>query len=358
MDHMPILKKLLYYSTSLVFFVVLLLLPLFFAITVVFGSTGNVTGALKESGVYERYVDLVLDASAKNNSDDQTKQLLENQDIRNIAKQSFTPQLLERSSNDFVQSIYDWLEGKTPEPQFSIDLTTAKTSLTEKLSDYAEKRAEDLPPCTLAQVQTIDVNSNLLNLPCLPPGLTAEQVGNQFSQQLLTNSDFLEQPIITNQTLTEQNNGRPITSDVQDLPGRYQQMQDFKWLLIATAIILGLLLVFARHDRRAGMKFVARALVLAAVFLAVALLSYWYVFDKVTMANSNDEVQAMILDGATVLLTDINQVIIWFTASYAVVGVATLLILHYRQKEQEAVIVTDPSATLPEIKKNDFELKK
>jgi hypothetical protein len=352
-------RKVIYYFTSLLFYIVLLITPLLFAITVVFGSAGNVTGALKESGVYDRYVDLVLDSSAQNNTDEQTKQLLENQDIRNIAKESFTPELLERSSNDFVQSIYDWLEGKTPEPQFTIDLTTAKTTLTEKLSAYAETRAASLPTCTLEQLQSIDTNSDLLNLPCLPPGLTAQQVGERFSQQLLANSDFLEQPIITNQTLTEQNNGRPITANAQDVPERYQQIQDFKWLLVAIAIILGLLLILARRDRQAGVKHVAWALVLSAAFLAVALLSYWYVFDKVTSANTQgSEVQTMVFDGATVLLTDINQVIAWFAASYAVIGLATLLLLRRKGEGHEPGSANHPPANPPSPKENSTDTKK
>lgn len=352
MNRMPILKKLLYILTSSVFHIVLLLLPVFFAITVVFSTPSNVTGALKESGVFDRFVDLVLDSSAENNNDEQTKQLLQNQDIRNIAKESFTPELLEKSTNDFVQSIYDWLEGKTPEPQFTIDLTAAKTSLTQNLSDYAEKRAASLPTCTIAQLQTIDVSNDLLNLPCLPPGLTAGQVGDRFSEQLLADSDFLEQPIITNQTLTEQNNGRPLTADIQNAPEQYQSIQQFRWLLIGAAIILGLLLILARHDRRAGVKHVARALISAAVLLVIAMLSYWYVFDKVTNQAKN-EVQTMVFDGTTALLTDINHIIGWFAASYAAIGIAILLFLRYRWKEPETVIVNDPSAILPEINKTD-----
>lgn len=345
---MSFFKRLLYYMTSSVFRLLLLVVPVFFAITMVFSNPETVQGALKQSGAYDKIVDIVLDSSSEQNNDATAQQLLNDPEIRDIAKQAFSPDLLERSSNDFVQGIYDWLNGQTEQLQFSVDLSSAKTTLTEKLSSYAEERAASLPVCTLAQVQTVDLSGNLLSLPCLPPGITASQIGTQFSSQLLNDADILDQPIITNQTIADQNNGKPLTADVQNLPDAYQTVQTLKWILLGALLILGLLLILARRDRRAGVRHVAWALVSVAAFLVIALLAYWFVFDKVSSENTNGDIaQSLALEGAIFILSSINTIIAWFAASYALIGIAALLFLRFRPAAPEPKIVTDPSATLP-----------
>ena len=334
--------------TSSVFRLLLLVVPVFFAITMVFSNPETVQGALKQSGAYDKIVDIVLDSSSEQNNDPTAKELLDDPEIRDIAKQAFSPDLLERSSNDFVQGIYDWLDGETEQLQFSVDLSSAKATLTDKLSSYAEERAASLPTCTIAQLQTVDLSGDLLNLPCLPPGITASQIGDQFSTQLLNDADVLDQPIITNQTIADQNDGKPITADAQKLPDAYQSVQTVKWILLGALIVLGLLLVFVRRDRRAGVRHVAWALVSVAAFLVIALLAYWFVFDKVSSETANKDVaQSLALEGSMYLLSNINTIIAWFTASYALIGIAALLFLRFRPAAPEPKIITDPSATLP-----------
>lgn len=345
---MSILRKILYYGVSSVFRLLLVLVPLFFALTLVFSNPSNVQGALKESGVYDQFVDIVLDSSAKETTDAEAKQLLNDSAIRDIARESFSPAILERSSNDFVSGIYEWLEGKTSEPQFTIDLSSIKTTLSDKLSVYAENRAAGLPTCTVAQLQTIDLEGNILDLPCLPPGVTATQVGDLFSSRLLSDADFLDEPIITNQTIADQNGGKIITDGLQDVPEAYQFAQTIKWVLLGALIATGLLLILARRDRRAGVRHVAWALVTVAAFLAIALLAYWYVFDKVSQDKvGGDEIQAMVLDGATFILSDINRIISWFVATYAALGIGALLFLRFRPAAPEPKLVTNPDAVLP-----------
>lgn len=349
---MSFIRRFFYYSTSLVFRLLLLLVPVVFAVTLVFSNPGTITGALKGSGIYDQFIDLVLDASAKENNDQTAKDLLNDPEVRTIAKQAFTPELLERSSNDVVQGIYDWLNGKTPEPQFTLDLSSAKTTLLNGLSQYAEKRASGLPPCTAAQLQTLDLESDLLNLPCLPPGLTAKQVGDRFSEQLLTNADVLDKPVITNQTIADQNNGKSLTADVQNVPDTFQTAQDLRWVVMIPVVLLGLLLIFARRDRRAGLRHVSWALISVAAFLVIMLLAYWFVFNKVgSSLAKDDEVQVLVINGARVILNDLTTVMTWFAVGYAVVGAGTLLLLKYRFKAPEPIAVTDPSATLPEPEK-------
>jgi len=349
---MSFIRRFFYYITSTVFRLLLLVVPVFFALTFVFSTPSSVQDALKQSGVYDQFVDLVLDASAKENKDAQAQELLNNADIRAIAKQAFNPELLERSSNNIVTGVFDWLNGKTPQPQFTLDLSSAKTTLTQKLSEFAEKRAAGLPTCTAAQLQTLDLSGNLLTIPCLPPGVTAAEIGTRFSDQLLTNADFLDKPVITNQTLTDQNNGKPITDNVQSVPEAYQAAQKIRWAVLGLLIILGLLLVFARRDRRAGLRHVAWALITTAVFLIIALLAYWYVFNKVGGSSATtDKVQSMVLDGTKAIFVDLNKAISWFAVGYAVAGTATLLLLKYRFKEPEPIIETNKDAVLPEPEK-------
>lgn len=323
---MSFARKFIYQLTGSFFKLLLLLLPVVFALTLVLGNPDSVKKVLKQSGAYDKFVDVTLDNSQKEADDPQTKQLLSDPEIRSVIEQSIPPELLARSTEPVIQGFYDWLQGKTDEPQFSIDLSEAKDSLAINLGAYAEKRAEGLPICTLQQLRTVDFN-NFLALPCRPPGTSPQQIGQQFSQQLVGDAKFLNDPVITNETIAKDNNGRTFGSDTNEIPKIYQAVQAGKWVLLGLAIGLALILVFAHRDRRAGVRHVAWALLLAGVFFAILIVVYALTFGRAPSLEGTNSIAALQLEAAKVLITDLNKITMWFAGAYIAIGGGLLLYL-------------------------------
>ena len=317
-------------------------LPIF-----VFGSPASIENALKESRVYEQFVTVVLDSSEEQARDNDAKQILSDPQVRAAIEKSFSPSLLERSTSAVINGVYKWLQGDTAEPAFVVDFSEAKTSLVSNLTDVAKKRASGLPECTVAQLQSLSPNTDLLSLPCLPPGFDINQASDQFSQQILSDVEFLDKPVITNETLAK--DGQPlIGKDLEQLPKAYQAAQAAKWIALALVAGLGLLLIFARHDHRAGLRHVAWAMLGVAVFWGITLAMYWFAFDQANKTVAGiDATRAMVLDGAQVIMRDLNKVIGIFAGAYLLLGGGVLIFLRMRQKPGNSSEIEGPIAETP-----------
>src|SRR4051812_48563018 len=122
---MNIIRKLLVASLVTLFSLFLFSAALSGGVNRTVGTSGKVKHILAESGIYDTVLPSVLD---------QTKQIdtsageisLENPQIKAAAQSAFTPQFIQTSTESVIDSVFDWLNGKTATPQFKIDLSGPK----------------------------------------------------------------------------------------------------------------------------------------------------------------------------------------------------------------------------------------
>lgn len=328
---MTFIRHFLYHSAGAVHKLSLLLLPIVFALTVLLSSPTYIEQALQDSRVYDQFVPTVLDNSQKQTTDPDTKKILAEPEIKAAAEKSFSPALLQSSTESVLNGIFAWMQGKTPEPQFRIDLTNAKADLSNNVAVFAEKRANSLPACTLQQLRQLNPNIDLLEIPCLPPGINVHALAQDYSQKFLTSGDFLSDPVITNETIAKNNGGKPLSEQLHGVPEAYSALNILKWVLILLAIALTALLILGRRNRRTGAKHVAWTLIGVAVFMLINLIIYWFLFDRANAHRAaTDAVQAMWIDGAQSIIAQFNKIILWWTAGYAVIGAAILVYFRFR----------------------------
>ncbi len=161
----------------------------------------------------------------------------------------------------------------------------------------------------------------------------------------MNDSDFLKDPVITNQTITKQNNGEPLSEKLDGVPQAYSALNAGKWILFSLVVLLSALLVFARKDRRAGAKHVAWTLLSVGVFFVIIMIVYWFVFDRAQTARAvADATQAMWVDGAKSLITDFNRVLTKFSIGYIVIGGTILGLLRLRPVDKELAKAPEPVA--------------
>jgi hypothetical protein len=343
---MTFIRRFLYHSAGALHKFVLLLLPLVFGVAVLLSSPTYIEKALKESRVYDQFVSTVIDNSQKESTDPDSKEILSQPEIKAAAEKSFTPALLQSSTESVFNGVFAWIQGKTTEPEFRIDLTNAKADLSKNVAAYAEKRANSLPPCTLEQLRQMSPDIDLLQIQCLPPGINVSALAQEYSQKFLNDGDFLKDPVITNETIAENNDGKPLSEQLSGAPKAYSALHLTKWILLALALALTALLIFARRDRRAGLRHVAWSLIGVATFLIIMLIIYWFVFDNANASRAAaDAVQAMWVDGAQSLARQFNKVVLWFSAGYLVIGGGLLLFLRLRPNR---TIKRTPGETEPQ----------
>lgn len=314
---MTTLRKILYYFTGFVTFLVLLQLPFAFAVSNVFSNPNNIDQVLEDGGAYKSFVDIALQ-NAKDQGDENTKKLLAEPKIEDAIKSSVQPSDIQSSSKSVIDGIYAWLEGKTAQPEFTIDLSKPAEQAVAKLSAYAEERSSGLPACTLQQLQTVDLQSDLLSIPCLPPGVTSGQIGQQFAQKAKEQVEFLQNPVITSKDALKETD---LTSqEFTDAPKAYQNLHQSKWYNLVFALILILLLIFARRDRIAGIRFTAKLVLVAGVIIGITLLLF--LAGKSQPTNIDNELGRVMVDSIVSLFGQIAMTVKWFAAGYIIIGIA------------------------------------
>lgn len=326
---MTFLKKFLYHFVGVIHKFIVLLLPLAFGVAILLSGPQYIEKALERSKAYDQVIPTVLDSSQKAAKDQESKKLLADPEIKAAAQKSFTPALIQTSTENVLDGLFAWAQGKTKEPEFRIDLTNAKADLASNIAAYAEKRANGLPVCTLQQLRQLSPDIDLLQVPCLPPGTNVSAVSQQYSQKFLSEGDFLKDPVITNKSIAKEGS-KPLSEQLSAVPQAYSALQSGKWVLLAIVVILSAALIFARRNRIAGLKHVAWTLVSVATFLLIIITVYWFVFDRANTGRIADNaVQAMWVDGAQSILSDLNRIIVWFSVGYLAIGGGALLFLRF-----------------------------
>jgi hypothetical protein len=299
-----------------------------FGIYNVVGKPKPVKKILSDSGIYGSVVSQALN-QAKTTSNGTSQVSLLDPEIKKAAEESFNPQVVQTSSEKVIDGIYDWLGGKSAQPDISVDLSSPKNNFAEKVGQAAKTRAESLPVCTSAPA-TIDP----LSATCLPPGVTPSQVGDQARDAILKGQGFLQHPTITAESFKGANNQSVFDKPkVKQAPKRYQLATKVPYILAALSVLAILAIVFLSTSRRKGVKRVAITLVIVGVIL---LLFAWG-FNRIMthdvipksvpkVALDNKLLQSNVQILATELTQSIHQNYLVFGLAYLALGIAAFLV--------------------------------
>lgn len=235
------------------------------------GSPDPIKDILRDSGIYDSAIDAVLEATDNPNDNGQPGGIrADNPVVREAAKKAFTPQLVQSSTENFIDGYYKWLEGKTSTPQFRIDLTSAKTTFVNEIAVGAQAKAASLPACPKGLTSFEDPFAAT----CLPRGVSPTVAGDKIRQELADGEEkFLKNPVITADTLKSKDN-KPAFSDSSPLPENYQRLKKIPALLSVLALVAISTVIFLSESRQKGlMKVGVTLLVVGTTLLFFAWLA-------------------------------------------------------------------------------------
>jgi hypothetical protein len=333
MMHMLWVRRFFVQIFSSLFILSLLLLALTVSITASLSKPAKLESWLSASHLYDHFIDTAASQSEKSVSksgDNGGGVSLNDPGIKAAARQAFSSDLIEQSVNTFINSNYDWLEGNTAAPNFSIDLSGAKKTFAQQVGLYVQTKLLSLPKCTSAQLQQLSPNTDALKLPCLPPNVNPTVEGQTAEQKLAGSQDFLGTPVITAATISPANSqSKPYYIKLAKAPHAYQLAKKVPLALGALALICALLIFFVSPLRRKGVRRIGFVLLEAGVLLIASKFVADIVLTKVeakAFNNSNiGELQTSLSSFMGRAESALLGVTLWFGIAYAFVGLVILI---------------------------------
>lgn len=324
-------------------FTVLLVFGLTFGLLRVFGTPDSLKDALKDSGFYQNVVGNVLDQTQKEqpaNSNDQIP--VSDPRVQNVIKTAASPELLQQQSEQALDSVYAWLQGKTPTLSFKIDAVDIKARLADGIEQYATEHLASLPTCAPGATPS-DVDP--FNATCLPQGMNAAQAAAEAKNQILA-GEFLKDPTITAENL-KGDNGKTLDQQLAAGPKAYKALT---WAVYGAGILAALLtvaVVFLSANRRSGLKKVSITFIVVGA--VTAILGWLASFGaSKAMEFAKEPLQQSGIKVAQFLAGDLRGWWIGYGVTLVVIGVGALLALYFTKPRDAGEPKEDRAEKQPE----------
>lgn len=219
--------------------VTFLLMSVAFTATVALTFTpANLKSWLNASDVYDTIVSDIFkqsqDALAEGSGN---PEIINQTAVREAAAKAFTPEFLQASTEQFIDGLVPWLEGRVALPTFQISVSDVKTAFAQNIGDFARNHYNSLPPCAPGQLPD---TSDILSVPCKVKGISIDAEAQKIVNKVLDSKEFLPEPVLSAQTWTssEGENKKSVFENISYVPKIYQ------WSRIAP-FVLGVLAIAA-----------------------------------------------------------------------------------------------------------------
>jgi hypothetical protein len=321
---MHFLKRFARNSTATILKLLLVFVATAAALIIPLSSPTGIKQDLAKNHLYDDVAAALIQEN-KSQYDSQNAQL-DAASFVTAAKAAFTPQLLQGLTENFIDGTYHWLQGKTPVPDFKLDLSGAKQTFAASLAEQAKNRVAGLPTCTLAQLRTLDPNNlNPFSLPCRPPGMDINSQVQTITNQVLGDQSFLPSTF-TVKDLPRNPAGQNAFEQADYVPTVYQLLKPALWILAVLSLISALLMIVLHDKRRSGVRQVGSTLLGTGIFLAISGLLYIYVFNHANPTGGNMAgIEPIILNATRAIFGKFSQILLIFSGAYAVVGIGLLI---------------------------------
>lgn len=319
---------------------------------------------LVESGFYDNVVDTVLEAANQQESESGEADIpVDDPQIQAITKDAFSPGYLQENVEKVLDGTYAWLEGRTPKPEFIIDVSMAKQKLADGLANYAVSRAANLPACTPDQMAAMTDDYDALNATCLPPGVSPQAAAENLRYEILTNEEFLGDTTFSGDDFKIEENGQKVAiadSQFRRAQTVYKVTGYGPYIFGVLAVLMAAAVFFVSSTRRNGLRrvgiiFISSGLLLGLSYLAYNRSSSWLnsrAQDLSGETSAGRELAAGLVD---VIGKDISSLLLWYAIGFTAIGVIGVLIsiFYKRQRSGDKPKVAEPKPPVDDSPKDE-----
>ncbi len=322
----------------------------------VFGTPSTIKKVLKESDIYSTFVDNVLKQTQSSVNQSSNNLPLTDPVIQKAAKDSFSPQFLQSSTENVVDGFYHWLTGKSNQPDFKVDLSLPKAKFANSVGDYAVARLNVLPVCTKQQLALLNAEIQPFSIPCKPANINVAAQKQPVVDSLINSKSFLSTTVFTVSSIPKNSQGRAFYQQYSYVPQVYSWLNLSPYLLFVIIGLLGISVILLNDSKRTGVKRVGFAFASTGIFLTASSLVAIWIFKNASKPNGNisrslntngfNSTLTHILDSITQI---INGYIIKFGLAYTIIGGLMLLVLLLTRKPKEPAPLESQINTQPPV---------
>ncbi len=171
----------------------------------------------------------------------------ENSETRKIAEEIFTPEFVEQSTNTIIDAFYDWFEGKTPKPQFEIQMVKDEQSLERLVTVATEERIKNMPECDTTVVDNPDFDP--IKEECVPPGFDDGDI-DKYIEQEITDEQLKEIQKESTLSSDEFEIDPELSADVQQA---FKSLKYIPIAVMASILIISIILVLVVPGFKGGL---------------------------------------------------------------------------------------------------------
>jgi len=287
-------------------------------------SPEKVKTILASSGIYETVVPGLLDEAGQISSGGEQVQL-GNAVVRQAAEKTFTPAFVKQNTELVLDSIYNWLDGQTPLPDFNIDLSATRAGFAANVADDVEAQLAALPACPAGTKAPQDLDP--FSAACLPVGIKPASEAAAIEQNINSGSGFLDQPVITSDSVkTQDNNVSLFTNQLKDIPEVYQKLKLAPLVVGILALLLLAAIILLSSSKRKGLRRVGVILLIVGLFVMGFAYGANRLLDQglkqISLGNQVLEDKSKIL--ITELVQEVDKTYWMFGIAYTALGISAI----------------------------------
>jgi cytochrome bd-type quinol oxidase subunit 1 len=355
---MHILRKLIVYIAYTLLPTALIAFGVLFSFHQALGSPGRIENALDQSGIYNTIGATIVNqaTSSANSSLDSSGQ----QAVQNAISKAIPPEYLKSQTNGALQNIYSWLQGKTNNLSFSIDLSSVKNKLADNMAEEAQQRAASLPACTAQDMASMDAsNIDPLAVTCLPPNVTPAQIGDLARQQVLT-SNLYKTGKLTSDNINQ--NGKSLQQQLQPVANVYKDIwRGLIWTGVGIVLLTAMVILLSRPWQQGTKRVSIIFLSIGFTSAALAFVTGWLlhaVSNKLTQQSSaNAEIQGKVVKVIQLLTSDLRNWWIGYGIALALAGIMGLIVVRIKRitppSQNSGAGLTAESFSAPAVSANE-----
>lgn len=233
-------------------------------------SPERMKSTIKDSGVYEKAPEIIYAEITANPENKNSSINLSDPAIKSAALEAFNPEFLQANTESFIAGGYNWLEGKSENLNFEINLEPAKKDFVNNVVDTQAKLIAELPECTVEQLQKLQSSAvDIFSLECLPPGINIKQEAENAKKEILNDKNFIAQTKFGSNDIKD-DKGVPLT---ESLPNMQTQFAAIKLLPIMFSVLaLGFFtaIYFVSRPAKKALPLLGKIFIVAGIFVLIA----------------------------------------------------------------------------------------
>lgn len=178
--------------------------------------------------------------------------------LNRVVDHYLTVETYNRAVNSIVDGTYDFLDGKTTQPTFSVPLTDNKAEFQAFVQNVFIERFNSLPVCPAGSV---DATYNPLEASCRPANYSSAQV-SAFINDASSQPDF--QQLYDNASINSEQIFNGANSNAAAQQQNWRLFKNLPWIIALIIVLAAGLLGLVFYSRRKSFKAVGWALLVPA----------------------------------------------------------------------------------------------